>query len=43
MNSLIVYFSLAVLSVGIGVALYFLIKTKWSRHNEFDATRDLFI
>lgn len=43
MNILILLFSLAVLTIGIGVALFFIFKSKWGRRKEFDATRDLFI
>ena len=43
MNTFLLYLLVAVLTVGIGVALYFLLRTRWSRRGEFDATRDLFI
>lgn len=42
MNTLIVLAS-AVLAGGIGTAVYFLLKLRWGKRNEFDATRDLFI
>jgi hypothetical protein len=42
MSTFIIYLAGAVLAVGIGVALFFLLRTKISRR-EFDATRDLFI
>lgn len=43
MNTLILLISSVVLAGAIGTVVYFLFKLKWSKRNEFDATRDLFI
>ncbi len=43
MKLLILLVSTAVLAGGIAFLLYFLLRSKWGKNREFDATRDLFI
>lgn len=43
MNTLILLLSAVVLAGAIGAVVYFFLKMRWGKRNEFDATRDLFI
>lgn len=43
MKTLIVLFSSAVAIAGVGTAVFFLLKSKFGKRKEFDASKDLFI